>query len=171
MCVCVCVCVCVCCFGWPAAGAAGQFEIAAVTPRRTGAARAAPGWPPSARVSGRPRSTARPPQGLGDRRRLACAGALLWPAEVYGTPSVGVRDHLSPAPAGTPLWPAEVEGAPAAGVGGPPLPATCGRPAQARRGRRRAGRTPTEPSPGRRPAVGCPYPGAGAPSRRDGPGA
>ena len=41
------------CFGWPAAGAAGQFEIAAVTPRRTGAALAAPGWPPSARVSGR----------------------------------------------------------------------------------------------------------------------
>ena len=32
-------------------------------------------------------------------------------------------------------------------------------------------RTPTEPSPGRRPAVGRPYPGAGAPSRRDGPGA
>ena len=32
-------------------------------------------------------------------------------------------------------------------------------------------RTPTEPSPGRRLAVGRPYPGAGAPSRRDGPGA
>ena len=32
-------------------------------------------------------------------------------------------------------------------------------------------RTPTEPSPGRRPAVGRAYPGAGAPSRRDGPGA
>ena len=34
------------CCGWPAAGAAGQIEIAAVTPRRTWAARAASGWPP-----------------------------------------------------------------------------------------------------------------------------
>ena len=42
-------------------------------PRRTGAVRAAPGWPPSARVSGRPRLTARPPQGSGDRRGLASA--------------------------------------------------------------------------------------------------
>ena len=104
------------CFGWPAACVAGQFEIAAVMPRRTGAARAAPGWPPSARVSGRPRLTARPPQGSGDRRGLACAGALLWPAEVDGAPSAGVRDHRSPARAGAPLWPAEVDGAPAAGV-------------------------------------------------------
>ena len=72
-------------------------------------------------------------------RRLACAGALLWPAKVDGTPSAGVRDHRRPARAGAPLWPAEVEGAPAAGVGGPPLPATRGRPAQARRGRQRAG--------------------------------
>ena len=102
--------------------------LAAVTPRRTGAARAAPGWPPSARVSGRPRSTASPPQGLGDRRCLARAGALLWPAEVEGTPSAGVRDHRSLARAGAPLWPAEVKGAPAAGVGGPPLPATRGAP-------------------------------------------
>ena len=79
-------------------------------------------------------------RGFGDRRCLACAGALLWPAEVDGTPSAGVRDHRSPARAGAPLWPAEVEGTPAAGVGGPPLPATRGRPAQARLGRRRAGR-------------------------------
>ena len=34
------------CCGWPAAGAAGQIEIAAVTPRHTWAARAAPVWPP-----------------------------------------------------------------------------------------------------------------------------
>ena len=98
-----------------------------------------PGWPPSARVSGRPRWTARPPQGSGDRRGLACAGALLWPAEVDGAPSVGVRDHRSPARAGAPLWPAEVDGAPAAGVGGPPQPGTHWRPALASRGRRRAG--------------------------------
>ena len=116
------------CFGWPAAGAAGQFEIAAVMPRRTGAARAAPGWPPSARVSGRPRLTARPPQGSGDHRSPARAGAPLWPAEVDGAPSAGVRDHRSPERAGAPLWPAEVDGAPAAGVGGLPQPGTRGRP-------------------------------------------
>ena len=130
------------CCGWPAAGAAGQIEIAAVTPRRTCSAWAAPGWPPVCKgvrwpapargaipaemegvhdragrggrgtaaardrdcpalaglgrrrairggrgtsaarhprvpQSGRPRSTARPPRGLGDRRCLAPAGSPL----------------------------------------------------------------------------------------------
>ena len=68
------------------------------------------------------------------RRRRACAGALLWPAEVDGTPSAGVRDHRSLARAGAPLWPAEVDGAPAVGVRGPPQPGTRWHPALAGRG-------------------------------------
>ena len=144
-------------FVWPAAGAAGQFEIAAVTPRHTGAALAAPSWPPSARVSGWPRSTARPPQGSGDRRGLACAGALLWPAEVDGAPSAGVRDHR----AGCGGRGTNTAQHPRAPRSGPPRsttrrprgsgdcrsPARAGAPNQARRGRAPArGGTPLCPA-------------------------
>ena len=82
---------CACC-GWPAAGAAGQFEIAAVTLHRTWAARAASGWPPSARVSAA-------------RRRPGVPSLPKWRARTT-VPAAGVGGP--PRPATAPLWPAEV---------------------------------------------------------------
>ena len=131
------------CCGWPATGAAGQIEIAAVTPRRTWAARAAPGWPPvckgvrwpalargeiPAEMEGVHDRAGR--GGLGDRRsrrpRLPRSGR---PRSTARHPR-GSGDLHSPAPVGAPIWPAEVDDVPAAGVGGPPLPGTRGRPAE-----------------------------------------
>ena len=116
------------CCGWPAAGAAGQFEIAAVTPRRTWAARAAPGWPPSARVSAawhrpgvkslpkwRARTTA-PAAGVGGPPQPTTATAPSGRRRSMARHPRGSGDLRSPAPAGAPIWPAEVDGAPAAGV-------------------------------------------------------
>ena len=112
------------CCGWPAAGAAGQFEIAAVTPRRTWAARAAPGGPPSARVSAA-------------WHRPGVKSLPKWRARTTA-PAAGVGGPPQPMTATAPLWPAEVDGAPSAGVGGPPQPGTRRCLDLAGQGRRRA---------------------------------
>ena len=125
-----------------AAGPGGQFEIAAVTPRRTWAAQAAPGWPPVCKGvrCPAPARGAIPaemegshdcrPRGSGDHRgprpRLPRSGR---PRSTAHHPR-GSGDLHSMAPAGAPIWPADVDGEPSAGVGGPPLPGTRGRPAE-----------------------------------------
>ena len=151
----------------PALASAGQRPVwraslrlrrsrpAALGPR--GLCLAAPGWPPSARVSGRPRSTVRLPQGSRGPPRPGMCGrpAALCPAEVDGTASAGVRDHRIPARPGAPLWPAEVDSAPAVGVGGPPQPGTRWRPALAGRGRLRAGCGGRRTTTARHPRAPC----------------
>ena len=109
------------CCGWPAAGVAGQFEIAAVTPHRTWAARAAPGWIPVCK---------------GVRCLAPARGAI--PDEMEGAHDRAGRGGRGTATA--PLWPAEVDGPPSEGVGRPPQPGTCGCPDLAGRGQRRARR-------------------------------